>query len=91
MKTLLLILLLQPITRAQREDRPVYGPAKSLIGVMRSWNPERFYPLHESMHTFINKYDRDLLNTPWRLDSFLRFRGHVWVRVNDTAFLPKIK
>jgi hypothetical protein len=88
MTILFLFIALQVSAQEVETELPVYGPAKSLMGIMRGWNPSRFYPLDSSFHQYMRKYDRDLLLTPWRLDSFLYWKGFVWVRHSDTTFLP---
>jgi hypothetical protein len=70
------------------EEHPIYGPTSSLLGVMRRWNPSYFYPLDSSFHKYMNKYDRELLFDPARLDMYLKDRKFVWFRHSDTTFLP---
>lgn len=95
MKNLILPLLIlltiagkSQVTYPRDGDLPVYGPAKSLIGVCRGYNPSYFYPLDSSFRPYIHKYDREILETPWRLDSVLRYYKFLWVRFPDTSFMP---
>jgi hypothetical protein len=78
----------QPVTRPNKEEWPIYGPSGSLIGVVRYWNPSYFYPIHYSYRKYINRYDRAILETPWKLDSLLKDKKFVWVRHADTLYLP---
>jgi hypothetical protein len=55
---------------------------------MRGWNPSRFYPIDTSFRKEISRYDRALLEDPYRLDQFLHRRQWVWVRHSDTLFMP---
>jgi hypothetical protein len=95
MKYILYVLMLvSSTTVAQKQTGPIdeehaiYGPARSLIGVMRRWHPSYFYPLDSSFHKYINKYDRELLADPYRLDMYLKDRKFPWFRHSDTTFLP---
>jgi hypothetical protein len=94
MKLLVILLCCTLTVHAQKQTGPIdeehaiYGPARSLLGVMRRWNPSYFYPLDSSFHKYINKYDRELLADPYRLDMYLKDRKFVWFRHSDTTFLP---
>jgi hypothetical protein len=59
------------VTGPHKDDRPIYGPGKSLIGAARYWNPAQFYQLHPALRPYISQYDRDLLDDRYRLERYL--------------------
>lgn len=92
MKTILLSALLLtcvceiPFTTRQPDEWAVYGEGKSLIGVVRRWNPCVFYPLHPSLRPYISRYDRETLDDRERLMRILSDQKYQNLQISDTMY-----
>lgn len=92
MKTVCLLMLLSlgvtaQTTKPYPQDHAVYGSGKSLIGIIRYWNPSYFYPLHPAYYKFIHPLDKDFLCEPRRIDTLLYLR-YGPVKRTDTLYQP---
>lgn len=82
----------QPFTTPRRNEYPVYGQYKSLIGVVRYWNPSYFYPIHASIRPYLHPKDTLTLYSAYSMDSLMKvYKITNWYMTDTFYMAVKIK